>query len=134
VYALVVLGHTHHVNVRTAGHSPRVVRPNVHDLLPETDGTQFADMMRTLGTVVALFAVVRIVFGRTLSNLFASLFSVKRSCGDRLLDRSRETAVFECRVLWLNTVLRKVWTLWNCLSVWCVLMSDIITFRFVCLS
>lgn len=134
-YAL-VLGHAHHVNVRTAGHSPGVVRPDVHDLIPETNGTQCADMMWGLLVQLLQYLLLFVLYLAVLSLIYSnSLFSVKLLRGNHLLDLSLcETAAFECCVLWLNTVLRKVWTLWNCLSLWCVLVSDIITFRSVCLS
>lgn len=38
VYALVVLGHAHHVDVHTAGHAPGVAHPGVLVLTPETGG------------------------------------------------------------------------------------------------
>jgi hypothetical protein len=38
MYALVVLGHARHVDVRTAGHAPGVVHPGVLVLTPETGG------------------------------------------------------------------------------------------------
>lgn len=38
VYALVVLGHAHHVDVHTAGHAPGAAHPGVLVLTPETGG------------------------------------------------------------------------------------------------
>jgi hypothetical protein len=69
VYAPIVLGHAHHVDVHTVALAPGAVHPGVHDLIPETDGMQCAyRIVWILRTVVNHFfvvviCVVNIVFG-----------------------------------------------------------------------
>ena len=76
MYALVVLGHAHHVDIRTAGHTPGVVRPDVRDLIPETDGMQCADTMLGLLAQLLQYLLLFILYLAVLSLIyFASVFS-----------------------------------------------------------
>jgi len=89
--------------------------------------------VKTFGTVVAVLLLF-ILYLAILSLIYlVPLFSGKRFVwGSFVGPLTMWDICFRVPCSWLNTVLRKVWTLWNCLSRWCVLMSDIITFRFVC--